>query len=277
MTVEIERCYKGQLPKGTLLADVDVTAPNSPLLPRLLIRSGEYALFFLSGNQSPYTMADRWFGALEIAPTSNAKGWSGADPLAALEADLEAGLSDQGRNLVIDNLQVLGGLHTLRSRDAIHALVASQDTGLRGEAILALMRTHDSRAVGDALSFLSQDPPSARISNLQLAIRNQFELVNDPATLKILHDHLASPHVLVRSAIVKALKNLQSGSSVPWLIALLDDSDTSIRFDAMVSLVLIENKGDGWATSWPDFQANGQKYIAKWKDWWSTEGRYQYQ
>lgn len=60
-------------------------------------------------------------------------------------------------------------------------------------------------------------------------------------------------------------------SAIP--IGLLDDDEPSIRYDAVISLADIEQKGPGWTTNIIAYQQEDGAIIPRWKEWWELKER----
>jgi HEAT repeat protein len=193
-----------------------------------------------------------------------------------LEADLQAELADSNPSSLREKLRVLAGIGTLKSTDQIKAITKHADLQVLGTALLTLLFVHDDCQLQETLDFLGLDSHSAQIALLQNTMLQTFTSIKDPIALKPLLANVSSHSGRVRRAVVKALESMKSPESVPYLIGLLDDPEPSIRYDAVVSLADIEQKGPGWTTSIVAYKQEEGAIIPRWKEWWETEGRNKY-
>jgi hypothetical protein len=75
-----------------------------------VLRKGDYRLFFLKPQNDAYAVVDRWFGALPVSREMGAAAPVNNDGMDALEIDLKAGLRDSNKELVLDNIRMLGNM-----------------------------------------------------------------------------------------------------------------------------------------------------------------------
>lgn len=64
--LRVDRCFKGQAPSDSLLVLFDNILPPGGG-PYVVIRKGDYRLFFLQNEGTKYSLADEWFGQLSIS------------------------------------------------------------------------------------------------------------------------------------------------------------------------------------------------------------------
>jgi hypothetical protein len=275
----LERCYKGMLP-GELVSAV-FTLPNSHDIPAPIsaLQQNEHCLFFLIKNgatPNEYQFISSWNGCLKVSPIVASASTNATEPLTMLEADLQSGLADTNPSNLRENLRTLAGIGTLGSTDQIRALGKHADFQVRGAALLTLLFVHDYSQIQDTLDFLALDFHSSQLVLLQNTILAAFTTIKDPIALKALHANVSSHSGRARSAVVKGLESIKSAESVPYLIGLLDDPEPSIRYDAVVSLADIEQKGPGWTTNIVAYKQEEVAIIPRWKKWWGTEGKNKY-
>jgi hypothetical protein len=275
----LERCYKGILPEGVVRAVL--TLPNSHDIPAPLstLQKNEHCLFFLVKNgttPNEYQFISSWNGCLKVSPIVASASANATESLTMLEADLQSGLADTNPSNLRENLRTLAGIGTLRSTDQIRTLAKHSDLDVRGAALLTLLFVHDYSKIQETLDFLASDFHSAQLVLLQNTIFGAFTTITDPVALKALHANVSSHSGRVRSAVVKGLQSIKSPESVPYLIDLLDDPAPIIRYDAVVSLADIEQKGPGWTTNIMAYKQEEVAIIPKWKEWWETVGKNKY-
>jgi hypothetical protein len=275
-SLAIDRCYKGSAPSSRIRVIFEPPKRPDVYAPALLIKRGDYGLFFLkraNSENEEFNFVSVTDGRLDISALAAAKYDS---VVSEIEADLEAGLSDPASDKVVANLQALAGLQKLASTGPLKAMVADSNPTIQGTALLALLKLSDYSELAETVSFLGKSLPQTEQTLLQRPIRNEFERIKDPKALPILHSTLSSPVAFVRGTALKAIKSIHDKSSIRYVIKLLDDPDTEIRYDTVITLALAEQKGEWGPTSYV-YEKDEQKYIRGWKGWWETEGKSKYQ
>ena len=70
------------------------------------------------------------------------------------------------------------------------------------------------------------------------------------------------------------IRKLRDPASIPFLIKQLDfPDDTVTEYSALIALVEITGKYGDFAPGMGLFEADPQRYIALWKDWWYEQSR----
>jgi hypothetical protein len=194
-----------------------------------------------------------------------------------MERDLQAGLGDADPTRVGDNLLVLGGLGMLHDTSAVRALANSKNRRVSSEALLCLLRVHDYSHLADAIALMSSSPASLRTENVSQAdIERAVAEISDQDAVPVLLRFVDSPTISVRRCVVKALRKIGSPQSAPALVLRLADPDIYIRYDAMYTLATIDGKlNPDWVPPLGD-RDQEPKFLAKWKQWWATEGSAKY-
>lgn len=275
----LERCYKGILPERPVSAIY--TLPNRRDVPAPIagLQQNEYCLFFLVKNgtaPNEYQFISASNGCFRVSPIVVSTEVRGTEPVRTLEADLQAGLADTDPSNLRENLRMLAGIGTLQSTEQIRTLGKNSNLEVRGAAFLTLLFVHDYSEIQPTLDFLALDVHNSQLVLLQNTVLGTFNTIKDAAALKALQANASSHSGRVRSAVVKGLQSIKSPESVPYLIGLLDDPEPSIRYDAVVALADIEQKGPGWTTNIVAYKHEEGAIIPKWKEWWETEGKNKY-
>src|SRR4030095_16516273 len=66
--VHMDRCFKGARPANEMVPVLfDNMLPSSGAGPYVVLRKGDYSLFFLKAEADKFVLADNWFGHLSIS------------------------------------------------------------------------------------------------------------------------------------------------------------------------------------------------------------------
>lgn len=276
--LRVDMCFKGEAPSGTLLVLFDNILPPGGG-PYVVIRKGDYRLFFLKNEGTKYTLTDEWFGQLSISRQLGVAAPVATDPMARLESDLKAGLSDPNRDRVLDSIRMLGNMRHLQSKAELIALLDSADELVRTYVLEATLRLHDYSvlpAVENWLVAQPQLPPSLimprdALLEMQDRLARQISTIRDPATLPILLRMLKLPKPFVRQAALQAVRAIHSPTSTESLLGMLDDPSADNAFAAMQGLIELAGGGNiSWVPSLPEFRENPGYYAARCREWWQT-------
>lgn len=279
-TVTIRRCYKPPANPGSVR--VRFSEPADRLKSFVVsssasLQHGEYALLFLKREGDVYVLSDKFFGKLPMAPELAPR--AGTSGLDLLERDLVKGLEDDRMQFVEKNLQLLGALGTVRSTATakIQQLADGPDSAISSSALLTLLLVHDYSRLGEALNLMERNGLPAPLTLKQREMGMAFERINDRSVVPLLLRFADSPSALVRGAVVRALRQLDDPRSVPALIRRLDDPAFFVRYDAVFTLAAIEGRQNAlWSPGLPEYKEHESTYLAKWRNWWLTEGQQQF-
>ena len=129
--VHVDRCFKGELPASEVVPVLfdNILPPGGG--PYVVLRKGDYRLFFLKPEGNRYALVDDWFGQLSISRQLGATPFGDTDPMHRLEMDLKAGLNDRDHERVLDSIRMLGNMRHLHSRPNRNLLHLSFCPGMR--------------------------------------------------------------------------------------------------------------------------------------------------
>jgi HEAT repeat protein len=248
--------------------------------PYVVLRKGDYSLFFLKPEKDRYVLVDDWFGQLSIARQLVAMPFGDIAPMHRLEVDLKAGLNDHDRERVLDSIRMLGNMRHLRSEKELVSRLDSQDPLVRTYVFEAMLRLHDYSvlpAVEQWLTAQPQPPPSLLLPRdalfqMQDRLVGEISMIRDPSTLLILLRLLRLPSPVARQGILQAVRSINSPQGVPSLLKMLDDSDADNAFIAMQALIeLVGGGAIDWVPPLPVFRENPTYYAARCREWWQAE------
>lgn len=278
-TVRPDRCFKGSLNTSSISVLFDGSI--SPDSPSFVLHRGDYLLFFLTPQNGAYAVVNPWFGALPVSRNLVRAPASG-DEMYALEQDLEAGLQDPDRELVLDSIQMLGDMKHLRSTSDLVALLDSSDLLVKTYTWQAFLRLKDYSVLPAVSGFFASQPglphqlslPRDRLFYIQQELIVQIGVIRDPAALAFLESFAVNgKSLLLRSNALQALRAINSPHSASTFLTALDDANPEITYSAMQGLLSLAGPGPKeWVPTWKQFDEAPTLYAAKCREWWRIEG-----
>jgi hypothetical protein len=234
------------------------------------VRNGQTFLLFLNRNDGTYSFADPSIGA---TPFSSLPQQGGQPGLAKLESALVAVSLQQNHNDSIHALILLQGFDALTQADltAVQTLTMSADRNIEAQALAVLLKTKTPQSVAYVRSFLDMypddiEPPALVSFGAEL---NQISDVRARVDVEALS---ASRFLSIRIGAMNALRHMKDRRSAPALIQRLDDSNSFVRYLAVITLAETFDKfDDDFAPSQPVFNTNPVYYTNLWKTWWSQQ------
>jgi hypothetical protein len=283
-TVLIDRCFKGSPPPNEIHVLFDREVPRAGGGGEVVLRNGDYRLFFLRSQGDEFKPVDDFFAVLCISRLVAATdvGSTTNDPMYLLEQDLKAGLRDSDKERVIDSIRVLGNMKHLRSTTDLKRLANSSDPLVKTYAWQALLRLQDYSVLPAVAEFLNARPetpkvlvlPRDNLLEMQSQLHGEMANVRDPNALPYLEDFAVSNKEYLRMAALQALRAINSPHSAPTFLKALDDPNTDNGFSAMQGLLTLAGGGAiEWVPTWPEFKEDPRFYAAKCREWWYAEGR----
>ena len=278
--VHVDRCFKGERPASEVVPVLfdNILPPGGG--PYVVLRKGDYRLFFLKPEEDRYVLVDDWFGQLSISRQLGATPFGDNDPMHQLEVDLKAGLNDRDHERVLDSIRMLGNMRHVQSKEELVALLHSQDQLVRTYVFEAMLRLHDYSvlpAVEQWLTAQPQPPPSLTLPRdalfeMQGRLAGEISMIRDPSALPILLRLLRLPSPFARQAILQAVRAINSPQSAPFLLKMLDDPHADNAFIAMQALIELAGGGAiDWVPPLPVFRENPNYYAARCREWWQAE------
>jgi hypothetical protein len=280
--VHVDRCFKGERPSSELVPVLFDNVLPAGGGPYVVLRKGDYRLFFLKPEGVRYVLVDDWFGQLSVSRQLEATAFADTGPMHRLEVDLKAGLNDRDHERVLDSIRMLGSMRALQSKQELVSLLDSQDPLVRTYVFEAMLRLHDYFVLSTVEQWLTaqpQPPPSLvlprdALFEMQFRLAREISTIRDAATLPILHRLLQLPGPIMRQEILEAVRAINSPQSVPTLLKMLDDPYADNAFSAMQALIELSGGGAlDWVPPLPVFRENPSYYAARCREWWEIEKR----
>jgi hypothetical protein len=275
-----DRCFKGSAEPP--LIPIIFNGFDSGSNASVVLRKGDYRLFFLKPQNGKYEVVDMWFGILSVSRERDSASVS-SDGSYALELDLKAGLRDPNRERVLDSIRMLGNMKHLRSTSELTQLNDHSNLLVRTYVWQALLRLKDYSVLPAVSKFFDSQPtpphdlllPRDRLFEMQYEIANEIGVIRDPATLGFLERFAVGGKAYgLRMNALQALRAIGSPRSAAAFLKALDDSNSDNAFSAMQGLLSLAGGGPiAWAPTWQQFNEAPEFYAAKCREWWETEGR----
>ena len=232
---------------------------------------GETALMFLKATPSAtYAWADTFLAAIPFKSLPPQSGQLGPGKL---QAALMFVANQQNREDQIRALRLLHGFDTLTpdSVSSILPLSDSKDPDVAFLALAVLLTTKTPESVERLVRYLDaykgDRGPLALIN-----INTDLAQIRDVRALSHLELLCSSRFALIRDGAMRALRGIKSPHSVPVLVQRLDDSDSDIKYLAVITLAEILGKYEGdYAPSMYLFDKKPSFYTNLWKTWWANE------
>ena len=82
----------------------------------------------------------------------------------------------------------------------------------------------------------------------------------------------SSRFLTIRLGAMEAIRRIGDPASAPTLIQRLSDSDSTVRYVAVIALAEIFNRHGSYKPSMAEFRKRPDFYTREWQDWWAHEG-----
>lgn len=270
--IEVERILKG----NGIGEIVEVEFQERPFLPYAFLQQDEYSILFLKKKGERYIFANPYHenGKMSVSRRKLDVVVRGTTPMALLEQELINSLRDEDPKIILSALEVLG--RRLKSIDAtqeIKNLLGSANVAVRGGALLALLDIGDYSHIDESVEYLDEIETTRKVGSYKRMISNAFHAIRDPSLVPKLHPLLRHEDDFLRKNVAESLRNIQSESSIPYLMDGLDDRNIRVRYQCMMGLAKMLKKGGDWAPAYEIFLKNESKHTSLWRGWWDREGR----
>jgi hypothetical protein len=159
-TVHIDRCFKGASPSSDISVLFDDILPAAGG-PAVVLRTGDYRLFFLKSLDGKYKPTEEFFSVLTISRLTGPAPASITDPMRLLELDLKVGLNDSDLDRALDSIRMLGNMRHLQSTAELKRLEHSPDPLVRGYVYEAMLRLGDYSVLPAVGKFFASATGSA--------------------------------------------------------------------------------------------------------------------
>jgi hypothetical protein len=242
----------------------------------LFLEKGQTVLLFLARNPGgPYEFAHPFVGATHFSSIPVLEGDSG---LHKLQRVMTLVVKNSGAADQISALRVLLGFDQVTNETvlAVMPLTQSPDADVALTAIAVQLRTKSPSSLERLQKYLETYTGNSEPLAL-FVIGPELREIDDTKALGMLESLSSSRFRSIRSGAMDGVRRIRDPKSVSFLIAKLDDTDSDVRYTALITLAEITGKSEGdFAPSMYLFERNPQYYLGLWKHWWAEQGRSQY-
>ena len=267
-SVYVQDSYKANetLP-SSILVSFEERAPEVSAA----IQKDEWAILFLKHSEdSSYVFADPYMGVTQFADIPMADGESG---LTKLESTLAEIVSENDREDKIKAIRLLEGMENLQpgTLAQVASLSASPDPELAFDALATMIKVGVPGSIETLDQYLQGYQGDGNLSGL-VNIEGGLNRTRNRKELSALESLASSRFLAIRIGAMEAIRSIGDVSSVPTLIQRLSDSDSNIRYSAVISLAEILNRHGDYKPSMAEFGKRPDFYTNEWQDWWAHEG-----
>src|SRR5882724_2317386 len=234
----------------------------------------ETAILFLKETaDGSYEFADRWMGANHFQVLPRATSGTGLAGLeSALLAILEQTPAGGPNHDDLRALYLLEGFPKLSSTGVSRMahFANSPDANIALAAIGTLMKSRSRQSV-ELLKTYLDDYKGDKEPMSVWSIGAWLPQISDPEALPALVALTGSRFTSVQVGALDALRKMKSPSSAAVLVQRLDDSNSTVRYQAIITLAETFGKDREFAPSMKLFNDDPEKYVTLWKTWWSEQ------
>lgn len=165
-------------------------------------------------------------------------------------------------------VEVLKNVRTEPATLALRQAATSADLPLQLGANAALLWRNDISAFSSAVAVLL-NPPAGADKVLLRRLAASVEGVSDAAAVPLLNRLIRARDAFLRRAAASALRHTAVDAAINPLLAVLNDPDREVRYQAVIGLAELTGQYD-WAPSIDLFQRDEQAYLSHWRTWGQT-------
>ncbi len=236
-----------------------------------ILEQGEQAILFLKHSEgSTYVFSDRFLGVTSFASVPTGEGGSGSLKLQSTLAEI---VHENGREDKIKAMQLLNGMENLQPETLaeITPLSTSQDPELAFNALAIMIKARAPGSLESLIQYLKGYQGDGALFPID-NIGGDLDDIRNREDLPALESLTSSRLRAIRLGSMEAIRNIGDVSSAPTLIQRLSDSDSMVRYVAVMTLAEIFDKHGDYEPSMPEFRKRPDFYTNEWKDWWAQKG-----
>ena len=269
-SVYVQDTYRANetLPSSILVSFDEEAAGVSIAMPTL--QQDEFAILFLKHSEdSSYVFADPYMGVTRFASIPGQEGGSG---LLKLESTLAEIVRENGRPDKIAAMQLLHGMEKLQPATLreITPQSVSRDPELAFGALAIMIKA----GAPGSIETLEEQLQGYQGNGALWALADLDGDLNQSSNredLPALESLTSSKFMTVRLGSMEAIHNIGNLTSAPTLIRRLCDrlcdSDSTIRYLAVISLAEIFHKTGDYKPSMAEFSMSPLFYANQWRVW----------
>ena len=270
-SVYVQDVYKANesLPSSIVVSFDEQVSGATHIMP--ILEQGEQAILFLKHSEgSTYVFSDRFLGVTSFASVPTGEGGSGSLKLQSTLAEI---VHENGREDKIKAMQLLNGMENLQPETLaeITPLSTSQDPELAFNALAIMIKARAPGSLESLIQYLKGYQGDGALFPID-NIGGDLDDIRNREDLPALEALTSSRLRAIRLGSMEAIRNIGDVSSAPTLIQRLSDSDSMVRYVAVMTLAEIFDKHGDYEPSMPEFRKRPDFYTNEWKDWWAQKG-----
>ena len=167
--------------------------------------------------------------------------------------------------LKVKAIILLNQIRTSQVTEELRKVADNSDQTLRVHAVAALLNRNDISRLETAEQLLSGTPAindQYLLSNLAYALAN----IRDSKAIPVLARLLKSRLLETRRGAVEALRSTGDSTAIKPLAGALDDSDSRVRYQAVMGLAEITRQGS-MGPAIDLYGSNESYYLEYWRNW----------
>jgi hypothetical protein len=241
--------------------------------PRFLESSETAILFLKKTPDGTYEFSDYWFGINRFQVLPKCSGGAGLITLESTLLSIVEQTRPGGPNHDdLRALYLLEGFPKLSSAgmSRMAHFANSPDANIALAAIGTLMKSRSRQSVELLKTYLDNYKGDKEPMSVW-SIGAWLPQISDPDALPALQALTGSRFTSVQVGAMDALRKIKSPSSAAVLVQRLDDSNSTVRYQAVITLAETFGKDREFAPSMKLFNDDPEKYVRLWKTWWSEQ------
>lgn len=273
-TVRISVVYKGRATASSLCIYFYQTKGSDfvGLVP------GENALLFLRDDHGRLRLLDTDNGKIDI-PQYGSANTSGEAIHGNLRDIFENMVNDSNPQTVVAGIRYLSALDAPAIPPELAGLKHSKDLGIKSESTIWAARSGDPSAIRDMANLFGSDTFSV-LNSTVAASSDQVLKAYEDASL-VLFDIARTSNTeaakallpllsndTLRASVTTAIRNFHDPGTFPNMVALLNDHDPSVEYDALMTMCETVYHHRPGCPSYSTFREHRRADIREWEKWW---------
>jgi HEAT repeat protein len=259
----VDQLLKGSPHAQNLL--VDFVLPQIPIGIQGVV-SGQYGLFFLAALQNQLRFTDPMHPSLPAVRNLKLPPGAVQDQVTVALGQVLTATQVPDADL-FSALDALGRLKTDLARDTLRQALKSSSGNIHLDVARTLVARNDVAGLGPVEAALFH--PGGLSSNMISNLAGSLGGLHDPQAVPSLSKLIASSNAETRLGAAIGLRQSQSAAALIPLSRLLEDTDSRIRYYAVVGMGEITRQ-DEWTPAFDEFQKHEAKYLSYWRNWASS-------
>lgn len=269
-TLRVQETFKTTTPPpGKLIVEFveEIPATRGDLpVPTM----NETAVLFLKASGDIYVFADPFLGSVRFSSIPAQSGsTSGIDGLrASLSAVVEQG-NEEDKLAALRMLRGWGNLDA-ETIKRVEFASTSSDPDIALSAMGVLFKIKQVETANSLSAYLQSSPPPSDSVALT-SVGPEIGQIRDVKALPALESLASAQFLPVRLGAMDAMRGLRDPGSAHTLIQRLNDTNSTVRYLAVISLAEIFNMPGDYGPTMNLFDQRPDYYCQLWRQWWKEK------